>query len=833
MKRIFLFVSVCLVVSLNAAVTGRVVDGSGNPVSNAMITFQNVQSRLLWAYSDAGGNFSLGTSAPTRIGKQDVFAGHTLIPLNLKISLHSIEVDIPEPGQVEFSIYHPNGQLIEKQNLSIGSIGRYSFNSSGIFSKPIAAGLYFIRIKTKNHSAMGKWAPSSDGRKSLNVKKIGTPQDANFLRKIQGFQGFDSIRVGKTGYSPKFVEVASNNVSVGDVAITSFNVESRVNTLFATLSQDEKIGQIIMSDFAFDNGWLVDGPKATHDEVNSKKITDFYLGFQMSKGNQEPIEGNVPKEWYNDIVRIQAAARSTPKKIPLIVASDLVHGANSSTGTVIMPHNIGLGATRDTALVEKAYRVAAIEARGLGYNFTYAPSVSIPRHSGWGRTYEGFSEETSVARQMAGAAVRGLQGTDLSNPYTIGATAKHFIGDGATDNGIDGPDGMITGDNGVALTNAQLQNIHLPPYQEAIKWGVASIMPSLSRWKGSDAAITNMTAKGAFLTDLLKTQMGFDGFVQGDFIAHWRVGGSDAPNVNGTIMSYTAGLDVPMTWQQTHVDVMAGQFKQMWPTHQARLEDAIKRVLRIKFRLGLFDSDRGPNQQLFNLIGSAEHRAVAREAVRKSLVLLKNDAVAGGKRALPLSKSASINLVGSHANDLGNQCGGWSITWQGKSGKITTGTTILDAFKKANPAVTQSNSASSTADVNVVVVGEGTYAEFMGDIAADQSKFKLPAAQSAYITQAKATGKPLVCVLISGRPIDITTEIGQCDAFVAAWYPGTEGDGISDVLFGDFDFTGRLTYTWPRSYSQEPVNAGDSDYDAVNVLYRWGHGLKLSGAAIQ
>ncbi|HLP42400.1 MAG TPA: glycoside hydrolase family 3 N-terminal domain-containing protein, partial [Fibrobacteria bacterium] len=263
--------------------------------------------------------------------------------------------------------------------------------------------------------------------------------NSGYLAKAGGSQALDSLRVGKTGFFPKYVEIASYDASVGDVAIVSANVEARVDSLLALLSQKEKIGQIIMSDFAIDTGWKVDGPKATHDDVNSGKITDFYLGFQMSKGNQEPVKGNIPREWYNNVIRIQGAARKTPKKIPLIVASDLVHGANSSTGTVIMPHNIGLGATRDTALVEKVYRVTALEARGLGYNFTYAPSVSIPRHLGWGRTYEGFSEEPSIARQMAGAAVRGLQGTDLSSPYTIGATAKHFVGDGATDKGLDGP----------------------------------------------------------------------------------------------------------------------------------------------------------------------------------------------------------------------------------------------------------------------------------------------------------------------------------------------------------------------------------------------------------
>ncbi|HLP40854.1 MAG TPA: glycoside hydrolase family 3 N-terminal domain-containing protein, partial [Fibrobacteria bacterium] len=768
------------------------------------------------------------------IRKPDASPGTKPDRLKLKLSPLAVEVDIPEPGLAEFTVFDSKGRSAGAKTLGFSSRGRYAINASGLFAHEGTGGIYFIRVQVNGKRAVGKWIPASGRSSSLNVRKIGTLDNPGYLAKAGGSQALDSLRVGKTGFFPKYVEIASYDASVGDVAIVSANVEGRVDSLFALLSPEEKIGQIIMSDFAFDPGWNPAGEpsRATHDDKNSKQITKYYLGFQMSKGNQEPVEGNIPLEWSKDVIRIQGAARETPKKIPLIVASDLVHGANSSTGTVIMPHNIGLGATRDTALVEKVYRVTALEARGLGYNFTYAPSVSIPRHLGWGRTYEGFSEEPTVARQMAGAAIRGLQGTDLSSPYTIGATAKHFVGDGATLNGVDGPDGIITGDNGVALTNEQLLAIHLPPYQEAVKWGVASIMPSLSRWKGSDASPMNLTAKDAFLTDTLKTKMGFDGFVQGDYHAHWRVSGSESATVENTTRSFTAGLDVPMTWQQTHVVTMVGQLKTMWPAHQARLEDAVKRVLRIKYRLGLFDSDPGPDPRLFNLIGSTEHRAVAREAVRKSLVLLKNEAAAGGKRALPLGKTSSIHLVGRHADDLGNQCGGWTVTWEGKSGRTTTGTTLLDAFKKVNPSVTQSKTVSSAADVNVVVVGDSTYAETNGDVGRNDSKFKLLPDQTAYITQAKATGKPLVCVLISGRPIDITNEISQCDAFVAAWYPGTEGDGVADVLFGDFDFSGRLTFTWPRSYSQEPVNVGDADYDAVNVLYRWGHGLKLSGTAI-
>ncbi len=566
-------------------------------------------------------------------------------------------------------------------------------------------------------------------------------------------------------------------------------VEERVEDLLSRMTLDEKIGQMTQGE---------------RGSVTTQEIVDYNLGSVLSGGGSTPGD-NSPEGWADMYDAYQAAALSTRLGIPIIYGVDAVHGHSNVRDAVIFPHNIGLGAANDPNLMEKIGTVTALEVAATGVDWSFGPCVTVVRDERWGRTYEAFAEDPEIHNNIVAAYVRGFQGIDASmQGEKIVACAKHYIGDGGTTWGTGLYGGIDRGNT--ICTETFLRAVHLPPYQRAIEANVGTVMTSFSSWNGDKCVYHEW-----LITDLLKTELGFDGFV----ISDWQDVGSGTTNVKNAI---NAGIDMSMApgrsdWQSFISDLKTVVGNSQVP--MSRIDDAVRRILRIKFRAGLFEHPY-TDRTLASSFGSAEHRAVAREAVRKSLVLLKNDDV------LPIAKDADVFVAGSSADSLKNQCGGWTIHWQGMDNDSeTSGTTILEGIESISTgSVTFSESGSGAAghDVAIVVVGEEPYAEWYGD----ESDLHLYSTDITTINTVRDSGTPYVIVLVSGRPMIITDEIEDADAFVAAWLPGTEGDGVAEVLFGDYDFTGKLSFSWPTQMSQIPINVGDANY---NPLFPFGFGI--------
>ncbi|MER5664006.1 glycoside hydrolase family 3 protein [Streptomyces mirabilis] len=581
-------------------------------------------------------------------------------------------------------------------------------------------------------------------------------------------------------------------------------VKKRVADLVSRMSLEEKAGQMTQAE----RGALTaQGDIATYD-----------LGSLLSGGGSTPTP-NTPEAWAKMIDAFQLRAQATRFQIPLIYGVDAVHGHNNLTGATIMPHNIGIGATRDPQLAERTGSVTAAEVRATGIPWDFAPCLCVTRDERWGRSYESFGEDPALVESME-TMIQGLQGAangkDLKDNDKVLATAKHFVGDGGTEYGSS-TTGSYTIDQGVTkVTRQQLEAVHLAPYQTAVDRGIGSVMPSYSSLDilGDGQGPVKMHARADMINGVLKDRMGFDGFVISDWAAIDQIPGDYASDVRTSI---NAGLDMIMVpyaykdFRTTLVDeVRAGRVS------EARVNDAVSRILTQKFKLGLFEKPYADTSGAA-AIGSTGHRAVAREAAAKSQVLLKN-----ATGVLPLKKSQKVYVAGSNADDLGNQTGGWTITWQGASGKHTDGTTILQGMRNAGGDVTYSKDASAPTsgyDVGVVVVGETPYAEGVGDVGNGNDLALTPADQAA-VDKVCAAMKCAV-LIVSGRPQLIGDRLGEIDALVASWLPGTEGDGVADVLYGKRAFTGQLPVTWPKSETQLPINVGDASYDP-QFPYGWG-----------
>lgn len=575
--------------------------------------------------------------------------------------------------------------------------------------------------------------------------------------------------------------------------------DKQANAVIAKMTLDEKVGQMTQPDQLF--------LKSDED------IAKYFLGSVLSGGDSDPKDGNSLEAWTNLVDRYQKRALETRLRIPLLYGVDALHGHNNVIGAVIFPHNIGLGCARDPKLLEKIARITANEVRATGINWAFSPCVTVPRDIRWGRTYEGFSDDPSLVKELGPPVVRGLQG-DLTDPLSVLACAKHYAGDGGTTYGSStiGPHLLDQGDT--RLDEKTLRELHLQGYITTIKAGVGSMMPSYSSWNGVKAS-----ASKRLLTEILKDEFGFEGFLISDYGAIDQLAGDYKQKIATSI---NAGMDmvmVPERYQEFIASLK--QSAQDGTVPMSRIDDAVRRILRVKFAMGLMDKNRDQTarRNLWKQFGSPEHRAVARQAVRESLVVLKND-----KSALPIARTARrIHVAGKNANDIGNQCGGWSIFWQGKSGDITTGgTTILQAIKKAakNSEVTfaADGKGAEGADLGVVVIGETPYAETNGD----RKDLSLAPEDVSAVQNMKAAGIPVVVVLVSGRPLILDPILSKADAIVGAWLPGTEGDGVADVLFGNFKPTGKLSFSWPRSVDQVTVHPGDAGYDP---LYKFGYGL--------
>ena len=570
-----------------------------------------------------------------------------------------------------------------------------------------------------------------------------------------------------------------------------------VETLMSDMTLKEKIGQMTQVDRQFLN--------------DISDISKYGFGSLLSGGGSTPAT-NEPKAWADMYDTYQREALKTRLQIPLIYGIDAVHGHNNVVGATIFPHNIGLGATRDAALVESVARATALEVAATGMDWDFAPCLAVPDDYRWGRTYEGFSEDTDLVSQLGGAAVRGYQSTDISNPQSVLACAKHFIGDGGTTFGT-GLNNLIDRGN-LAISEEELRKRHLPPFQKAIDEGVATFMAAYNTWND-----VKCHANKFLLTDLLKDELGFKGFVVSDWAAIEEIPGDYKSDI---ITSINAGIDMVMVPGAVKFGnesfenflKLLEESVQEGSIPMERIDDAVKRILLIKKQSGLFDRPFS-DQQLLAHIGSDKHRQIAREAVRKSMVLLKNkDGI------LPLPKEGkTIIVAGRGADNIGMQSGGWTISWQGDMGQTTDGTTILDAIKSAvSPGTVVEYTPDGTAytgDLAVVVVGEKPYAEMQGD----RKDLKLDKEDLDVIKRFKENNIPVVVVLLSGRPMIITDEIEKWDGLIAAWLPGTEGSGVADVLFGDYKPTGKLSFSWPKNMNQFPINPEDDH------LYSFGFGL--------
>ncbi|WP_233618027.1 glycoside hydrolase family 3 protein [Actinomadura sp. WAC 06369] len=587
-------------------------------------------------------------------------------------------------------------------------------------------------------------------------------------------------------------------------------VEKRVDDLLGRMTLAEKAGQMTQAE----RGAVAGDPEM---------ITRLGLGSVLSGGGSTPAS-NTPEGWADMVDGFQARALGTRLKIPLLYGVDSVHGHNNLVGATVFPHNIGLGATRDPRLARRAAAITAEETRATGPQWTFAPCVCVTRDVRWGRTYESFGEDPALATRMA-AAVEGYQGRrpsrDLDDPEHVLATVKHYAGDGDTRFGSS-TTGTYTIDQGVTVTDRKaFWKTNLVPYVQAIKkHDVGSVMPSFSSVDWTEDGVGNplkMHAHKELLTGVLKGRLGFEGFLISDWEAIHQIPGDFPTQVRTAV---NAGVDMfmepnsaPLFVETLIAEVEAGRVP------VSRVDDAVGRILTAKFELGLFErpyTDRSNASR----IGSREHRAVAREAVAKSQVLLKNDG-----RALPLDRRDAIYVAGVNADDIGNQAGGWTVTWQGRSGDIIPGTTVLEGIEQYADDVTYSADASAPvdgADVGVVVVGETPYAEGVGDVGNGHT-LNLSAADRANVEKVCAAVGTCVVLDVAGRPQIVTDLLPKMDAFVMSWLPGSEGGGVADVLFGRRPFTGKLPVSWPRSEAQEPVNIGDRDYDP---LFRYGHGLR-------
>jgi beta-glucosidase len=597
-------------------------------------------------------------------------------------------------------------------------------------------------------------------------------------------------------------------------------VAVRVEDLLSRMTLEEKIGQMTQVENNSISPYYLFPPS---------EIVKYFIGSILGGGNSSGWTSLA--DWANLAKRYEVEAVKTRLGIPLIFGVDSVHGFGHVNGATIFPHNIGLGATRDPELVRQIGQVTAEEMRAAGIPWNFAPCVAVPQDIRWGRTYEGFSEDTALVTELSSAYIQGFQtipkGTSTSDGQTLYAlaTPKHYIGDGGTAWGsihqyMYHQYMLDTGDTQV--DEATLRRLFLPPYQAAVNSGAMSVMVSFSSWNG-----VKMHAQRYLLTDVLKGELGFQGFIVSDWGGINQV---DPDYYKAVVTAINAGIDMNMVpyYYQMFIDTMK-QAVMNGDITQERIDDAVRRILRAKFMLGLFENPYG-DPSLAVSVGSDEHRALARQAVRKSLVLLKND-----NNALPIDKNVSTILVAG-INSTGIQAGGWTLEWQGEQRNTLAGTTILEGIQELvgpNTQVLYNSSGqfasfSGKAPVGIAIVGEMPYAEGLGD-KADLTLYKV---DLLVINALRPKVDKLIVVILSGRPLVITDQYQTADAWVAAWLPGSEGAGVADVLFGDYPFVGKLPYTWPRSNDQLPLNINNSANltGCAAPLFPFGYGLGSAGS---
>ena len=584
--------------------------------------------------------------------------------------------------------------------------------------------------------------------------------------------------------------------------------EAFVDALLAKLTLEEKVGQMIQGDIG---------------SVKPEDLKTYPLGSILAGGSSPPLgapDRSPIGPWVKSVEAFRAAAdqRQGGTHIPLMFGIDSVHGHGNAVGATLFPHNSALGATRDPELIRKIGAATAQETAASGFDWAFGPTLTVPRDDRWGRAYEGYSEDPEIVRSYAGQMILGLQGAvsqgGVIQQGHVAASAKHFLGDGGTHNGKDQGDTQVS--------EADLIRLHAQGYVPAINAGTLTVMASFSSWNGE-----KMHGNKSLLTDVLKGKMGFDGFIVGDWNGHGQVAGCTPRNCP---QAANAGLDMymaPDSWKELYANTLAQAKSGQIP--MARIDDAVRRILRVKAKMGLFQQAR-PLEGRESVMASPEHKAIARQAVRESLVLLKNNGV------LPVKASADILVAGSGADDIGQQAGGWTLSWQGTGNTkadFPNAQSIYSGLKETVEAsggtatLSVDGSFDKKPGVAIVVFGETPYAEGVGDIKTLEFQ---PGKKTdlALLKKLKAAGVPVVAVFLSGRPLWVNPEINASDAFVAAWLPGSEGGGIADVLIGDkagkprTDFHGKLAFSWPKTAGQFTLNRGDKNYDPQ---FAYGYGL--------
>ncbi|MCI0712119.1 MAG: glycoside hydrolase family 3 protein [Chloroflexi bacterium] len=594
-----------------------------------------------------------------------------------------------------------------------------------------------------------------------------------------------------------------------DLNTFSENIDTSVASLVEEMTLAEKVGQMT---------------QVEKNSITPFEVAEYFIGSVLSGGGGNPTPNN-PQMWADMVRAFQESALTTRLKIPLLYGTDAVHGHSNVKGAVIFPHNIALGATRDAALVEKIAYATGTELLAVGAHWTFAPALSVPQDIRWGRTYEGFSEDPMVVAQLGRAYVKGLQKKRDDDRWILG-TAKHFVADGGTTWGTTRYMSWLSEVNWQAATpnwkidqgNAvfdeeTLRSVHLAPYRSAIDEGILSIMASFSSWNGD-----KLHGHKYLLTDVLKGECGFTGFLVSDWMAIDQL---DPDFYTCVVTAINAGLDMIMVpYDFKRFVATLTEAVEKGDVSQSRIDDAVARILRVKLELGLFGQPFG-NDALLDEVGSDEHRSLAREAVSKSAVLLKNE-----HQVLPLTKDISeLVVIGPAADDIGLQCGGWTIEWQGGSGAITDGTSLLAGIQAlvANAArVVYKRDGDFAKDerftVGIAVIAETPYAEGAGD----RADLVLSEEDITLLENARNHCDKLIVILISGRPIIVNMQLPLMDAFIAAWLPGTQGQGIADVLFGEKPFSGKLPFSWPRSLAQIPRKALDTDSEEPQWVLGYG-----------
>lgn len=587
--------------------------------------------------------------------------------------------------------------------------------------------------------------------------------------------------------------------------------ESKIQALLDQMSLEQKVGQIIQADIA---------------SVTPKQVRKYHLGSVLNGGNSAPQNDNrvAPKAWLELADRFWEASTDTSDGrpyIPAIWGTDAVHGHSNVVGATIFPHNIGLGAARDPELMTRIGAVTAREMLVTGMDWTFAPTIAVARDDRWGRTYEAYSEDPELVSEYAPRILEGIQGELGSDQFLKGekmlATVKHFLGDGGTEGGEDQGDSRVS--------EAELRDLFAQPYYHAVEAGASVVMASYNSWHGH-----KMHGFEPMLSDVLVGRMGFDGFVVGDWNGHGQVADCEPESC---AQSFNAGLDMfmaPDSWEELYHNTLT-QVKDGRISRE-RLDEAVARVLRVKFRMGLFDEVKPSERPLagrFELLGAPEHRAVARKAARKSMVLLKNN-----DNILPFSADSRVLVAGDGADNIGKQTGGWTLSWQGTgnaNSDFPNGESFYSGLKKAmevgggTAILSENGRYQKKPDLAVVTFGEDPYAEFIGDRShldfADDRGLQL-------LTEFQQAGIPTVAVFLSGRPLWVNPELNRSDAFVAAFLPGTEGGALADLLVRSpegeirYNFQGKLSFSWPRNAKGELLNRGDEGYDP---LFAYGYGL--------